>query len=314
MRLILLALATVALGGAEPFTIVMLPDTQFYSERLPQYFDDQTQWIVDNVEKENIVFVTQVGDLVEHGKLFPKEWDVAEKMMQRLNGVVPWGAAIGNHDYDRGEDSSDPDWFKTNWYRRFFGPQRFEQFDWYGGASDNGLNSYQTFEAAGQKFIALHLELDYPDAAIAWAERVLAEHLDALAFVSTHVYLFSNGRPQEPYLLKDTGNSAEVLWQRFIRRQPQIFMVLCGHYSGEAYQISMNLAREPVYEIMVDYQGRDEGGAGFLRLIRIDPDRNEMRNETYSPSLDRWEEDHDSKFTVYLNLEERREALSTMRR
>jgi len=73
----------------------------------------------------------------------------------------------------------------------------------------------------------------------------------------------------------------------------------------------MNLTREPVYEIMVDYQGRDQGGAGFLRLIRIDPERHEMRHETYSPSLDRWEEDHDSKFTLYLNLEERREALET---
>ena len=47
----------------------MLPDTQHYSEAFPAIFTSQTQWIVDNKEARNIVFVTHEGDIVEHNDL-----------------------------------------------------------------------------------------------------------------------------------------------------------------------------------------------------------------------------------------------------
>ena len=36
----------------EDFTIIALPDTQYYSETYPNIFDSQTQWIVDNRMRE----------------------------------------------------------------------------------------------------------------------------------------------------------------------------------------------------------------------------------------------------------------------
>ena len=62
-----------------PFTIVVLPDTQNYSERLPQYFHDQTQWISQNVKGLNISFVSHVGDIVQRGDQVIEEWLVAKK-------------------------------------------------------------------------------------------------------------------------------------------------------------------------------------------------------------------------------------------
>jgi len=48
-------------GSAEDFTIVVLPDTQFYSESYPATFAAQTQWIVDNKDAMNIVYVAHEG-------------------------------------------------------------------------------------------------------------------------------------------------------------------------------------------------------------------------------------------------------------
>jgi hypothetical protein len=44
----------------------VLPDTQYYSQKYPEIFTQQTQWIVDNAKTQNIVFVSQEGDLVDN--------------------------------------------------------------------------------------------------------------------------------------------------------------------------------------------------------------------------------------------------------
>jgi len=45
----------------EPFTVVVLPDTQYYSDHYPEIYEAQTQWIADNRDKERIVFVTHLA-------------------------------------------------------------------------------------------------------------------------------------------------------------------------------------------------------------------------------------------------------------
>ena len=85
----------------ENFTIVVLPDTQGYSQDYPWIFNNQTQWIADNVESQNIIFVTQLGDLVN----IPydlTQWENANQSMSTLDGKVPWAVLPGNHDYERG--------------------------------------------------------------------------------------------------------------------------------------------------------------------------------------------------------------------
>ena len=52
---------------ADEFTIVALPDTQFYSSLNPQIFAAQTQWIADHVQDQNIQLVVGLGDIVDSG-------------------------------------------------------------------------------------------------------------------------------------------------------------------------------------------------------------------------------------------------------
>jgi len=74
-------------SGPEEFTIVVLPDTQIYAQSHPDIFTSQTQWIVDNKEALNIVFVTHEGDIVQNWNSIT-EWERANTSMSLLDGVV----------------------------------------------------------------------------------------------------------------------------------------------------------------------------------------------------------------------------------
>lgn len=276
----------------------MLPDTQFYSKSRPALFHAQTDWIKQNHDKENIVFATQVGDIVhDHSKIM-SQWVVASNAMARLNGVVPWGVTIGNHDYD---SDGIKQGLATVWLQ-YFGPEQFKGRPWYGGASSNGLNSYQLFSGGGVDFIILQLEVNIPDEAIAWAENVLKQHPERAAIVSTHTYLKGKEdvtrNPKHDF--RPTGNSGVAVWEKFIRKQPQIFMVLCAHEGGtdEYYQVSTNDAGNKVFEMLADYQKRVNGGDGWLRLLRFVPASRQIEVRTYSPALGRFETDANSQFVV----------------
>lgn len=302
LRLLALCLLAVQVGciGSElerargPFTVVMLPDTQIYSKSHPELFFAQTRWIEANRDRENIKFVTQVGDIVNDCTKDPKQWDVADKAMAVLDAAVPYGVAIGNHDFDSKSNASS--------FIRHFGPERYKGRSWYGGASDNQLSSFQLFSGGGVDFVILHLEIDAPDPTLAWASDVLGRYPDRAAIISTHAYLRGRdgmGRNVKP-AFHSKGKSAETVWEEFIRRHPQVFMVLCGHEgrTDEYHQVSVNDAGNKVLEVLVDYQRRPDGGQGFLCLIRFVPDARSIEFRTYSPVLKRFEEDESSQFSL----------------
>jgi len=289
-----------ATAGAA-FTIVLLPDTQHYSRKYPELFMAQTEWIKANRDKENIVFVTHVGDVVNDHKKDTNQWLVAQKAMSVLDGVVPWGVAIGNHDFD--SSACRPD--KATTFLQYFSPERFRRQPWFGGASPNGLNSCQLFSADGIDFIILHLELDVPDFAIDWASEVLRAHPQRAAIVTTHSYLNGvDGTNGYNAAVSKYGNSGQKVWNKLIRRQPQIFLVLCGHHQRTVayHQVSTNNAGARVAEMLADYQKEHHGGDAWLRLLRFVPAKGEIQVRTYSPALKEFRTDPENQFTVPLDL------------
>src|SRR5436190_21533948 len=81
----------------EAFTIVLLPDTQFYSEKYPETFVTQTMWIRERARQDNIKFVVCLGDIVQNAHV-EQEWLNAHEAARILEGVVPYSAVPGNHD------------------------------------------------------------------------------------------------------------------------------------------------------------------------------------------------------------------------
>lgn len=335
-------LVSAAPAWAEVFTIAVVSDTQNYSDitlaqpRGAQTFEQQMRYLVSTREEKNLAFVTFVGDIVQHGdgqfrQARPdaegefiyhdtrEEWDIANRAISILGASgLPFGMVPGNHDYDNyswwtdgGPGASKPLAGSRVW-SLYFGPEsrHFAGRDWYRGASANALNSAQTFEAGGIEFLHLSLEMEPPQTALDWAQGVIDAHPGLPIIVTTHEWLRpdtqerSNG--YETYFPGADNLTPDQVWDRFVRRNAMIFMVLSGHNytrpiegvsNGQNLHIDLNDAGHPVYQLIQDYQGNTvgpdgqadsaNGGAGWMRFMIFDTDARKIRFETYSTLLDR---------------------------
>jgi hypothetical protein len=270
----------------ENFTIVVLPDTQGYTKDYPWLFDNQTQWILDNKEALNIVFVTQLGDLVNsYGNI--TQWENANCSMSKLDGNVRWGVLPGNHDGFYGVPND-----LTN-YDNYFGYQRFSDKSWYGGAYKTGdkANSYQLFSAGGDDYL-FHIQYNPSDDVLFWASNVIDQYPDSRVIVSTHDYIRG---PYNPDRRSDIG---ERIWYSLIKQHAdQIFLVLCGH-AGTQSSITDTVNGHVVYQPLSDYQNETNIESGWLRILEFCPAQDKISVKTYSPYLNEYKTDPQSEFTL----------------
>jgi hypothetical protein len=299
--------------GAEPaitpapegsFSIVVVPDTQKYlgrgtkaqpkstNEVTNAVFQQHTRWIVDNLDRQRIVFVSHVGDIVD--KNVSEQWTVARQCMDCIHGRVPYGIAPGNHDHGRAT--------QTTLFQQFFSAARFAGMPWYGGAfagerdpaaSGNNANSFQLFSAGGMEFIFLHLQCNAPDDVLQWADGVLRQHAGRRAMVTTHMGL---GPVQKPKVTADftnstkglmqwskchgeRGNTPEQMWQKCLRKHPNLRLVFCGDQSRtQAMRLTLqNDAGKPVHWLLSDYMQAPDA---WLRVCRFLPGQSRVEIRT----------------------------------
>jgi hypothetical protein len=161
----------------------------------------------------------------------------------------------------------------------------FRGQDWYVSSYHGGADSAQVFTAGGYRFLHIALEMSPEDDVLAWASGVIAAHPGLPTIISTHDFLNGAGeRKANPRIDLALGhpehNNAEALWTKFIARNDQIFLVLCGHQHGESYRVDKNAAGHDVHQLLADYQDRNQTsvaagataamGDGWLRLMTFD--------------------------------------------
>jgi len=288
--------------AAEPFTVALVPDTQFYSasSALITNFVNQTQWIVDNRVSNNIVMVSHVGDVVNNGGDLT-QWSRADAAMDILDTDtnLAYGVVLGNHDYAGG---ATPDDDASNFISTF-GAARCAGRSWCGSASPDGRNQYHTFHAGGRDY--LHLLIEYWGASAAnsnaaevvdWAQDVLDDHPTTPTILSTHEYLSSGGGRTAP---------GDDIFNALVRANPQVFMVLCGHWHGEAHPVAQNDEGQDVFQILANFQSDPNGGDGWMTLLEFDEDNHVINATTYSPSLDQYETDANSQYALSMNFSNR---------
>lgn len=292
--------------SSSEFTIVVLPDTQNYSEFRPDIFRAQTQWIADNRESQNIQLVLGVGDIVNHGSS-QTEWLNADAAVDVLDGAgVPYLLAIGNHDYDNAKPSTR----SAVLFNQYFGPARYANSPHYSGNYPLGSNEnfYGTVEINGNQYLLLALEFYPRHGALDWAAEVLAAHADKQVIVFTHSYTNDDDsrvarcdhNTAEAFGL-GADNDGDELWEKLISRHANIFLVLSGHIhftdgTGRLAQLGVN--GNLVNQILSDYQHLPQGGGGYLRIMRFRPSANQIDVTTYSPHLNAYLRDAENQFTV----------------
>jgi hypothetical protein len=187
------------------FTMIVLPDTQFYTSSLnggsPAIFNAQTQWIVDNLAARNIAYVAHVGDCTQNGDNNgdPVEWEAADAAMSKLEDPaatqlpkkLPYGIAVGNHDQSPTSNADGT----TAFFNQYFGQSRYANQTYYNnhyGSSND--NFYEFFSTSDINFIVVYFEYDTsPDAAVlTWADGLLKTYGNRRAIVVSH-YIVNSG-------------------------------------------------------------------------------------------------------------------------
>ncbi len=283
-------------GGtsAPAFTLVAMPDTQYYSA-FPgnyKYFTAQVEWIVKNLTIKSLAFVSHLGDIVDSGAFLEGQWKAADKAFKVLegdltkkpDGLIPYGAVPGNHDYDivylKGVPKA---------YLKWFGPDRYKGRSWFLGASPNKTSMAQLFSGGGKQYLHLALEWHPADESILWALGMMTKYPGLPTIIATHEYL-GTGAPGSRKTGGDTSNgggnnSAESLFRKLVVPYPQVFMVLCGHVSGDGQRTDKTALGQSVYQVLADYQSDPFGGNGWMQLVAFYPAAKEVTFTAFSPTF-----------------------------
>ena len=286
---------------APDFSVVVLPDTQYYSESHPDIFDEQTQWILDNQANYNIQFVLGEGDIVNVANQ-PVQWQNADAAVSLLDHAgIPYVLPLGNHDYD----NFDPNSRGTTAFNTYFGPSRYAQYSWYMGGYPSGTNDnfYAEFTVNGQQYLILALEFIPRDGALDWAKTVLDANPDKEIIVVTHSFTFTDATRGDQCNNNDIfspgNNQGEAVWQKLLINYPNLSLVLNGHFIGNgSRRADLGLHGNLVNQIYANYQNLSNGGNGWLRIMTFRPSLNRIDVVTYSPFLDQYETDSNNQFSI----------------
>jgi len=294
------------------FSIVVLPDTQYYTSEKHggnnQMFKAQTDWIVKNAAKEKIAYVIQLGDISDDGEKFPKQWENAAEAMYVLDKPqadypqgIPYGMAVGNHDQTK---SQYPLSGKTDQYNKYFGIDHFKNKPWYGGHyRDNNDSHYDLFTAGGVNFITVFFEYDSYDEDIEglndWASQLLEKYKDRKAILISHsIVHFNKTKGTNEKGFPKFSKQGQRVFDRF-KRYKNVFMTLSGHVgdNGEGYRQD-GYAGNIIKSYLSDYQSRENGGHGLMRIMGFSKNKDLVSVHTFSPYTHEDEKDGDSEFTT----------------
>jgi len=284
------------------FTIAVLPDTQYYSKSYPDIFMGQTKWIAENSAAMKLLFVVHEGDVVDYDD--PQQWKNADAAISVLDAHdIPFCIALGNHDIVIGKN----DERNTQSFNKYFGVERFADKKWYGGSLENkSENSYYFFEAAGKKIMVLCLEFGPRNEVLDWANQLVEKHSDKNVIVLTHSYLnyddtlVSTGDAYNPHDYFKNTNDGQDMWEKFVRKHKNIFLVLNGHIVGDGLGqlTSYSDHNTKITQILANYQTLENGGNGWLRLMKFIPSEDKIVVETYSPYLKKYNTEPDNNFVI----------------
>jgi hypothetical protein len=271
------------IAAANAYTVVLLPDTQFYTVDAPDLFEEQTTWICNNKDLLDIVFVSHEGDIVHNNNEEPVQWDTAKRAMSILDDCsIPYSVLPGNHDSDSQG---------YTYYDETFPPKDNNTFP-----AGTNRNSYRLDEERGLLFLSLeYLWVDYQNELIQWARDVIESHPTYKVFITSH---FVSGDCDD-YVQNDIRS--------LMHDYCNVQMAFGGHVffcNGQRTVPVVNSCGQTRYAVTANYQHRNHGGDGWLRFYEFSGTNN-MCAYTYSVRRNEYETTSNAWFSI-------RQGLSTI--
>jgi len=280
------------------FTLVHIPDTQFYSQngggtRLAIGVQ-QLAWIVTNCAASNIVAAFQSGDVVDYGS--DEEFQNSTNFMYRLFDStttgkpdgIPWSISMGIlHDGD------------GSLWNTYYGTNLFTGRSYWGGSyNTNNANNYILFSAGHLDFVTLMLDsfAGTNTNIMAWANGVLQAYPSRRAIVVSHSILETTTRPTPSAWTTEGQAKFDGL-----KANTNLFLMLCGHAHGIGFRHEVVSGRS-IDIILADYQTYTNGGNGWFRQMVVHPTTGVMDFRTYSAYVTNSLTDADNQFSITNSL------------
>jgi hypothetical protein len=298
------------------FTVIVVPDTQYYSESYPAILNSQMQWIVNNAAGLNVQLVLGLGDIVNNGGS-STQWATADAAYKKLDAAhIRYFASLGNHDYDANNPATRTS--ATVNFNHYFGPSRYQNTTYWStpywqGSHPSGSNEnfYGSVSINGQQFLIMALEFYPRDASLSWAGQVIQNNPGAETIIITHAYeYFDNTRVSAcnsfdaQYYGLGADNDGDAMWTKLVRQYKNISLVLSGHevrgagQDATGHRSDMGTNGNLVNQILSNYQNVANGGNGYLRIMKFHPSSDTIDVLTFSPYLNSYLTDSGNQFTI----------------
>lgn len=285
------------------YTLAVVPDIQCITQGYPAMVGTLTDYLVANANSKKIGATLTVGDLtngVHSGvKTFDQQYSTIRKEFSKLNGVMPYVFVPGNHDYD--------DECKTNqnltYFNKYLKIDEISKWQEWGGSysSNSVVNAYYLMEFGGVKYIIFGLDFGPSDDVLEWCCEVTERYPDRRLIVCTHNILEGDGMMTNP----TTGsaaqaygfskyvdvNSPQEMWDKWLKKYPNVFMTFCGHVISDDIQINQMVGDNGnvVSHFLVNGQGllMNCGEESLVALLTFDEKNQVLYFNYYSTVQDK---------------------------
>ena len=309
------------------YSFAVFGDTQTLTQNYPNMLVEMYQWVADNKDEKKIVYSLGLGDITDDNgaNKFNKtadgkwvsaadgeydEWDVAKEAICKLNGIIPYSLVRGNHDITNSKDTFNKTFSDVEYFTSQFEGENGGKYTDTGvkdpvtSATVSYANTWCTFKINidGVDVDYLFLNLDYgaSDDVLAWASSVISreKYANHRVVISTHCYLTTDGTtedagdPTPPSIMRTYMNNGDDMWDEFVSKHPNIYMMLSGHITSNEILVNRVNANidgkiNVVTEMLINPQAFDSRlRSGMVAMFYFDESENKVAIEWYSPARD----------------------------
>ena len=277
------------------YSFAVVGDTQKLTYSYPQYLTNVYDWIIDNMDEDNIEFVFGLGDITDGNQ--HSEWTLAKAVIQKLDGVLPYSIVKGNHD-------KDPE------YTAYFPYSEYSE-RLSGSFDGTMLNTYQFITVNGLKYLIFAFDYGATDEVLNWAGNIIEDNPDCNVIITTHAYLYRDGTTLDsgdgtpPSSRGDKYNDGDEMWDKLIRKYENIVLVLSGHDITDYIVLAQDEGNNgnTVSQLLINPQGVDQEqrGVGLVAMLYFSEDGSKVTVRYYSTVKDKFYKS-ENQFSFDINV------------
>lgn len=318
------------------YSFAVIGDTQTMCENDPEAMEALYDWILENKDSQKIEYVIGLGDITDDST--DGEWETVNRIISKLNGVIPYVLTRGNHDdwddfnrnlhngyYETTVDGmmnsgkvslTDPDQpgvIKTvNADGSVTIVTREEDTPEGGTVTGDLTNSYRYFNIQGTDYLIMTLDFAPSSKVLKWAESVIKAHPNHKVIVVTHAYMYRDGTtidagdcyPPSYYTGYTDAQDGDEMWEKCFSKYENVLMVLSGHdpWQHIVYRQDKGVNGNTVTQMLIDpqYVDRNIGATAMVAMFYFSDDGKTLTVRYYSVEKDCYGSEL-SQFTVHLD-------------